>query len=71
MPGWKWQENRAGRKSRIGSVGSAEFASPHFLRDEHLLEILFGVPCGLGVELKKMESPKTTKASVKEAFVGL
>lgn len=46
------------------------FASPYSLRDGHLLKILFGVPWGLGVELKKMKSPKTTKASIKEAFVG-
>jgi hypothetical protein len=38
------------------------------LMDGHLLEILFGVPCGFAVEVKKMEFPKTTKASVKEAF---
>jgi hypothetical protein len=67
---WKWQENRAGRKSRIGSSGSTEFVSKYFLRDVHLLEILFGIPCDFAVELKKMESPKTTKASFKEAFVG-
>jgi hypothetical protein len=35
------------------------------------LEILFGVPCGFADELKKMESFKTTKASVTEAFIGL
>lgn len=46
------------------------FASTYSLRDVHLLKILFGVPCGLAVELKKMKSPKTTKASIKEAFVG-
>jgi hypothetical protein len=40
------------------------------LRDGHLLEILFGVPCGFAVEVKKMEFPKNTKASVKEAFAG-
>jgi hypothetical protein len=34
------------------------------------MKILFGVPCVVGVELKKMKSPKTTKASVKEAFAG-
>jgi hypothetical protein len=45
------------------------FASIYPLRDVHLLKILFGVPCGLAVELKKMKSPKTTKASIKEAFV--
>ena len=68
MPGWKWQENTAERKPTIGSVGRGEFASPYSLWDGHLLEILFGVPCGFAVEIKKMEFPKNTKASVKEAF---
>ena len=67
---WKMQENTAERKPTIGSVGSGEFASPYSLRDGHLLEILFGVPCSFAVELKKMEFPKNTKASVKEAFAG-
>jgi hypothetical protein len=63
---WKWQENTARRKPTIGSIGRAEFASPYSLRDGHLLEILFGVPCGFTFELKKWNPLKTQKPRLKK-----